>query len=465
MNTSPRVAVVEDDPILLDILVRSMLGAGFDPVGYSDGAQFRTALEAGETPEVAVVDIRLPGTDGLELLRRLGEILPACRVIMVTAYKSFDSVLESLRLGATEFLLKPVTATEVVDAVQRSLRIRRLSGGVHEEVAAFAEQTDTDATGLSQIMGNSPAVSDMEAFVRKAGPADVPVLLSGETGTGKEVVARAIHAASSRGNRQMVVVNCGAIPEDLVEAELFGHLRGSFTGAHANRIGLMEAAHGSTLFLDEVGELPLKSQVKLLRSLQDGELRRVGDSRSIPVNIRVLAATNRNLDDDVGAGRFRQDLFYRLSVLRLHVPSLRDRREDIPYLVERFLGRYGRDRQSPGLEFSPGALRALQKYPWPGNVRELENEIARAVTLAEGDTIDLDDLSEDVRAVQALKGAGSLKVAMDRQERRMILSCLEQVGWNKTEAARILGMSRQNLYQRLEYHGIPRQPRQQQQDP
>lgn len=453
-----RVAVVEDDAILLNILVKTLVGRGFDAAGYENGLSFLDAIEAGETFDAAVLDVRLPDRDGVKLLERLGHDIPTCRVVMMTAYRTFDSVLESLRLGAVEFLLKPVTANEVADAVERSLSMRRESDGISEPATAFSVAPAGEGGGLAEVMGPSAAIGSIQEFVLKAAPSEVPVLLMGETGTGKEVVARAIHKASDRHEREMVTLNCGAIPESLMEAELFGHERGSFTGAHETRTGLMQVASGSTLFLDEVGELPLNSQVKLLRSLQDGSIRRVGASRNIPVDIRIIAATNRDLESDIAAGRFRRDLFYRLSVLRLRIPPLRERREDIPCLVERFLSIYAPGAAADRPRFSSRAMHALQRYPWPGNVRELENEVARTVTLVEGDTIELGDLSEEIRAAQELRGAGSLRAALDMQERRMIISCLEQVAWNKTEAARLLGMSRQNLYQRLEHHNIPRRP-------
>jgi DNA-binding NtrC family response regulator len=336
--------------------------------------------------------------------------------------------------------------------------MRRLTDRISEPVATFSPTGTTPADDLREIMGSSARVAEISDFVRKSAGAEVPILLTGETGTGKEVVARAIHAAGERAGREMVSVNCGAIPEPLFESELFGHLRGSFTGAERDRTGLVEAADGSTLFLDEVADIPLNSQVKLLRVLQEGVLRPVGATRDRPVTVRIVAATNSALEDAVHRGTFRQDLFYRLSVLRFRVPPLRERPEDIPHLIERFLTLYAPPDHERQIHFSRRALKALRHYPWPGNVRELENEIARVTTLAEGERIEIDDLSEEIRAVQQVKGAGSLRAALDFKERQMIVSCLEQTGWNKAEAARVLGMSRQNLYARIEYHNIPLQP-------
>jgi DNA-binding NtrC family response regulator len=451
MTRIPRLAVVEDDPVLLDILTRTLVGRGYDVAAFDDGDRFLAALGGGETPDVAILDIRLPGTDGVELLKRLREDIPACRVIMITAYASMDTMLDALRQGAVEFLMKPVTAAEVADAVEQSLSKRRSGDRISEPVVTFR----SEPTDLQRMMGTSQAVRDLEAFVEKAGPVDVPVLITGETGTGKEIVARAIHRAGTRGSRPMVTLNCGAIPEPLIESELFGHLRGTFTGADTDRRGLIEDADGSTLLLDEIGELPLASQVKLLRVCQEGTLRRLGERADRTVDVRIIAATNRELEAEVASGAFRQDLFYRLSVLRLRVPTLRERREDIPHLVERFIGIY-----SPASDriISKRALKALASYPWPGNVRELENEIARAVTLAEGDRIELTDLSEEIRTTSQLRGAGSLKAALESKERQIILASLQRTDWNKAETARILGMSRQNLYKRLEFHGIPFSP-------
>ena len=458
MSSVPRIAVVDDDTVLLDILHKTLTGRGFDVAVFPDGPSFLGALDAGETPDVAVLDIRLPGTDGVELLKRLHDDVPACRVVMMTAYKSMDSMLDSIRHGAVEYLMKPLTAGEVADAVEQSLRKRRQGDGVSESMPLFEARAEKDTSGLARVMGPSRAVAEIEAFVGKAGHADVPVLITGETGTGKEVVARAIHDASSRRARRMIVLNCGAIPETLIESELFGYMRGAFTGAIEDRVGLIEAAGGSTLFLDEVGELPLTSQVKLLRVVQDGEIRRLGGRTASLVDVRVIAATNSSLEDAVAAGSFRRDLFYRLSVLRLRLPPLRERKEDIPHLLERFIHQYGPREAGETPAFSRRALRALMRYPWPGNVRELENEVARVVTLAEGSSVELKDLSAEIRAVQQIRGTGSLKAAMDMKERQLILATLELTKWNKTETAKMLGMSRQNLYQKLNYHGIPHNP-------
>ncbi|MFC1628107.1 sigma-54-dependent transcriptional regulator [Gemmatimonadota bacterium] len=451
MTRIPRVAVVEDEQVLLNILSGTLTDRGFDVALFGDGESFLNAIEAGETPDVAVLDIRLPGADGVTLLKRLREDIPACRVVMMTAFSSIEAMLDSLRQGAVEFLLKPVTASEVADAVEQSLWKRRSGDRVSETVAEF----DVGTTDLQKVMGTSEAVREIETFVLKAGQVDVPVLITGETGTGKEVVARAIHDSGSRSRHAMITLNCGAIPEPLIESELFGHVRGTFTGAVSDRSGLFEEAHGSTLFLDEIGDLPLASQVKLLRVLQEGMIRRLGARSDQKVDVRIIAATNLDLAAEVAAGTFRKDLFYRLSVLRLRVPTLRERREDIPHLVDRFMSTYSRRE---GVVLSRRALKALSSYPWPGNVRELENEVARAVTLTDRERIEYNDLSEEMRTPSQLRGAGSLKVFMETKERQIIVACLEKTEWNKTETARILGMSRQNLYQRMEHHGIPLTP-------
>jgi two-component system response regulator PilR (NtrC family) len=450
----PLVAVVEDDPVLLDILTRSLGRRGLDIAAFPDAEAFLAALEGGASPEVAVVDVRLPGEDGLAVLRRLTADVPTCRVVMMTAYRSYESLLDALRGGAVEFLMKPVSPTEVWEAVMRALERRRSSDRVEESPPGFV--TAEHSAELAVWMGDSPAVVALAGLVRKAACSEVPVLITGETGTGKELVARAIHGSGPRAGRTLVAVNCAAIPEGLVESELFGHLRGSFTGAGEDRAGLIESADGSTLFLDEVGDLPATSQVKLLRVLQDRQVRRIGARSARSVDVRVIAATNRDLEAEVAVNRFRRDLYYRLGVLRIRVPPLRERRSDIPFLVGRFLELYARSEAQGPPTFAPRAYRALQRYSWPGNVRELENEVARAVTLAEGGIIDLSDLSPEVRAAQALQKQGGLRSALEQEERRMILAVLEQTGWNKTEAALRLGMSRQNLYQRMAHHRIPR---------
>lgn len=455
MNSIPRVALVDDDPVLLEIIKKTLTNRGFDVAPFADGTSFLNAIEAGETPDVAILDIRLPGHNGIELLKRLHEDIPACRVVMMTAFKSMDSMLDSLRYGAVEYLMKPLTAGEVADAVEQSLLKRRRIDQVSEGTPSFAVETLVEDSELSRIMGPSREVAEIEEFVLKVARSDVPVLITGETGTGKEVVAKAIHSASHRSVRKMMSINCGAIPEQLIESELFGHLKGAFTDAINDKQGFFESAHKSTLFLDEVAELPQASQVKLLRVLQEGEVRRIGSNTTKEVDVRVIAATNSDLEEAIAEGRFRQDLFYRLNVLKLKIPPLRQRREDIPHLLNRFLEIYSDGREGGPVELNRRALGALKLYPWPGNVRELENEVARIVTLTDSNIIDLKNLSEEVRAAQQVRGAGSLKVVMDIKERQLILSALKLTNWNKTEAARILGMSRQNLYQRLQYHSIP----------
>ncbi|MFO7767442.1 MAG: sigma-54 dependent transcriptional regulator [bacterium] len=454
MSELPCIALVEDDPILLDILTRALIDQGFDVHPFPDGASFVGSLDAGLTPDAAVLDIVMPGVDGLEALERLRADVPACRVVMMTAFKGVDNAVESLRLGATEYLMKPITAGEVISAVKQALRKRRGGEEVREAAADFA--ADTDERDLAVLMGPGRAVEEIKRFVVKAAVARVPVLLTGETGTGKELVARAIHASGPRSEKAMVIVNCGAIPEALMEAELFGYRKGAFTGAEEDRSGMIGSAEGSTLFLDEVGDLPLQSQVKLLRVLQEGQVRAVGARQPTPVDIRVVAATNRDLEQEIAAGRFRTDLYYRLGVLRLRLPALRERREDLPHLVERFMTAYG--RADGPRKVAARALKAFKRYPWPGNVRELENELARINTLVDDPAIEFRHLSPEIRAAQEVRGAGSLRAALDLKERGMILAILERAGWNKSEAARMLGMSRQNLYQRMDYHNIPRQP-------
>jgi len=449
------VAVIEDDPVLLEILGQGLAREGYDHSAPPDAERFLLALDGGLTPDVAVVDVRLPGRDGLAVLERLRDEVPTCRVVMMTAFRSYDSLLDALRGGAVDFLLKPVTAREVLEAVRRSLQRHRSDDRVAETAVPYPPVAPMG--GLAGSMGPSRAVRSLQSLVEKAAASEVAVLITGETGTGKELVARAVHEAGPRAGRPMVAVNCAAIPESLLEAELFGHRRGSFTGANEDRPGLIEAADGSTLFLDEVGELSAGAQVKLLRVLQERQVRRVGGRDPRAVDIRLIAASNLDLEAEVAAGRFRQDLYYRLSVLRLRLPPLRERREDIPFLVDRFLGFYGAGR-GERVEVSTRALKALERYTWPGNVRQLENEVARAVTLADGTRIDLADLSEEVRSARAVRTHGGLRASLEHQERRLIMATLEETGWNKTETARRLGMSRQNLYQRLDHHDIPRHP-------
>jgi two-component system response regulator HydG len=394
---------------------------------------------------VALIDLRLPGMDGLELLKRLRALDEALPIVMLTGHGAVREAVEAMRHGAHDFLTKPVSleqlervlerASQARDLLQENRRLRRLAG--------------TDS-GADEILGDSPEIEAVRALIVRIGPSDAPVLVTGESGTGKELVARAIHARSPRSAKPFVVVHCGAIPENLIESELFGHERGAFTGADRKRAGLFEAAHGGTLFLDELGELPLAVQPVLLRALQFGEVRTVGGNRVQHVDVRVVAATHRDLLSEVEEKRFREDLYYRLSTLVVDVPALRQRRADVPLLARVFLERES-TKLGRRLAFAPGALEALARLDWPGNVRELENAITRLATLTSGATIGPADVEAlvTVRRRPAAAGGALPTLDIEELERLAVLAALEKHVGNKRAAAAELGVSPKTLYSKL----------------
>jgi two-component system, NtrC family, response regulator AtoC len=371
-------------------------------------------------------------------------------VILLTAYGTVESAVHAMQHGAFDYLQKPFDADEMKLRVGRALAARR-----HRIESTFLRSERDQSHGFDELIGVSAKLRAVADLVRRVAPSDASVLVTGETGTGKELISRAIHRRSARQDRLLVPVNLAAIPLELLESELFGYARGAFTGAVTEREGKLELADGGTLFLDEVGETPPALQPKLLRVLQDGVVERVGSNRRREVNVRLVSATNRDLEESIRAGQFRRDLFYRIRVVEIAMPALRDRQEDIPFLVAHFLRRFARaGHEAPGI--TEGALRLLESYPWPGNVRELENVIERAVVLCRGGTIGTGLL--DLRqpgTPQAEPGTVRLDEAMDRLEREMILRALDETRQVKARAARLLGVSERSLWYKLRKHGLP----------
>ena len=383
---------------------------------------------------------------------------PDTQVVVATAYATAETAIAAMKAGAIDYLLKPFKVDEVGMVVERALERRHL---LRQNLALRAEIQGRYR--LDRLLGKSAAMERLFDMIRKIAPARTSVLLVGESGTGKELAARALHELSARSDRPFIAVNCGAIPEALLESELFGHVKGAFTGATADKQGLFEAAHGGTLFLDEVGELPQPMQVKLLRALQERRVKPVGGVAEREVDVRVVAATNRDLEAEVDRGTFRQDLFYRLNVIQIRMPPLRDRREDIPLLVEHFLRKFSAEHARPITEIEPAAMSALTGYNFPGNVRELENLIERAVTLSSDGTVTVDTLPELKRSSRArvermtpdLPAEGlDLEREVETFERGLILAALERTNGNRTEAARMLGISFRSMRYRLSKLGI-----------
>ncbi len=438
------ILLVEDDRELRALLLEVLEVAGYDVRAAASGNEALAAL-AHAVPDLVITDLMMPGVSGKEVLKETRRAHPGVNVIVITAFGSIESAIELVKEGAFDYLTKPFSNDELLLAAQRALeepgsrRVSGQQGGPPRPVAGFL--------GTS---GQTRALLDMVAKVARS---PLPVLITGETGTGKELVARGIHALSGRD--PFLAVNCAALPDHLLESELFGHEKGSFTGADRAKPGLFEAAHGGTLFLDEVAELPAPLQPKLLRALEDGEIRRVGSTRPTRVDVRLLAATNRDLDEEIAAGRFRQDLFWRLNGLALHIPPLRERPADVAVLVEHFLERFAESagRRSPQ-RFSPEAVALLASYPWPGNARELRSAVERAATLAEGDVLPVESLPERVRHGGLLRTtvaeAAVRQLSMAEVERAYILEILRVTGGNRSRAAEILGLDRKTLYRKLQ---------------
>lgn len=421
------------------------------------------ALFRKHRPKVVTLDLGLPpdedGTsEGFRCLEEILRIEPTTKVIVVTGNDEQESALRAVRTGAYDFYRKPIELGELKVVVGRAFHIRQ----IEDENRRLQRVVEEKSTGIGGIVGQCPQMERMFATIRKVATSDVPVFVTGESGTGKELVARAIHALSLRNNRPFIPINCGAIPENLLEPELFGHEKGAFTGAHARNQGKVEFAHSGTLFLDEIGELPASLQVKLLRFLQEKVIQRVGGREDIPVDARVVSATNVDIEKAIREGVFREDLYYRTAVITIHLPPLRERGDDILLLANLFLRRFGDGLHKKVKGFGPEALATLRSYEWPGNVRELENRVQRAVLMADSPFLQPADLGFDEKVPMPLPQAGpaslesgiSLKVARDRVERELILTVLSEQGGNIAKAAEALGVSRPTLYDLMKKHGM-----------
>jgi len=437
--------VVDDDPEFRDTLRSRFTRHGFEVRAAASGEEALGVAEQ-RTFDVAIFDMMMPGMTGLELLKRFKGAHPECEVILLTGQGSIETAVEAMKLGAYDYLQKPFPLKDL-EAVAVKASERRNLRKENTQLKAILQRTQPS----SEMIGQSPAMLEIQRLIERAGPSEKAILILGESGTGKELVARALHRQSRRAERPMVVINCAALPESLLESELFGHEKGSFTGAVSAKPGLFEVADGGTLFIDEIGELPGSLQAKLLRVLEDGSLRRIGSVQERRVNMRLLAATNRDLAEEVNGKRFREDLYYRINVMSLELPSLRERKGDIPLLVRHFLG--------PGWEIETAAAEALERYPWPGNVRQLINTIERAKILSDSETIRLADLPKEVVAPGSTTSSNGSTVveALDDLaaiQRSKVVEVLRREGGNKSKAARVLGIDRRKLYRLLEKYTI-----------
>jgi two-component system, NtrC family, response regulator PilR len=447
-----QVLVVDDEQSMLEFLEYMFQKEGYQVTCKTEGRKALELIQGGGDFDLVISDLRMPDLDGLELLRATRQADPETPFIFITAFASSETAIEALKLGAFDYITKPFQVEEFKNLVRNALETRDLK----RKVRVLENERIRD----NQLVGISPPMLEIYKLIGTVAPTDSTVLISGESGTGKELVARAIHEASGRRDRAFVSINCGAFPETLLESELFGYMKGSFTGAVANKKGLFETAGGGTLFLDEVGEMPAAMQVKLLRALQDKKVRRVGGTEEISVDVRLVAATNRNLEEEVEEGNFREDLYYRLAVIPMTVPPLRDRRSDIVTLVRHFVQKYNQklDRHIQGV--TEEALSCLEEYSWPGNVRELENVIERAMTLESTDFIQKDRLPENVRRQRSEPGPTvprftaseglDIEEYLRRVEAEILKRALEYAGGNQTRAAEILKLTYRSFRHRME---------------
>ena len=444
-----RILIVDDEPgirqalkqvLEYEKLVVKVAGSGGEAITVYP--EFR--------PHLVFLDVKMAGLDGLETLARLRDLDSRAQVVMISGHGSIATAVEATQRGAFDFLEKPLDTDRLLVTVRNALAHAELM----DENTRLREATESRFT----MVGNSPALAAVRELIAKVGPTAARVLITGENGTGKELVARALHEASPRRDQPFIEVNCAAIPSELIESELFGHMKGSFTGAFADRAGKFEQADGGTLFLDEVGDMSLSAQSKLLRVLQEGVVTRIGGAKSIQVDVRVLAATNKDLEIEIGEGQFREDLLYRLNVVPIEVPALRERKEDVPALVAHFAQQLAASAGVPGRKFADEAVRRLQSRVWPGNIRELRNAVERVLILASGKTVTGADIDHLVPSVAAAEGGGhTFETFKLEAEKNFLLQSLKEHDWNVSETARALKMPRSNLYKKIERYALSRE--------
>ena len=443
------ILVVDDEGTIRKTLRMALEYEGYDVAEASSGSE---AIELCQRhlPDLTFLDIKMPGMDGLEVLEQMRKMWPAVQVIMVSGHGNVQTAVTATKLGAFDFIEKPFSTERVLVVVRNALERKELEEEVGRLRLRFERQY--------QMVGLSGAMAEVRESIRRSAPTSATVLINGESGTGKELVARAIHANSNRTKGPFIQVNCAAIPEDLIESELFGHEKGSFTGATSKQIGKFEQGHRGTIFLDEVGDMSARTQAKVLRVLQEGEVEKVGSSKTTKVDVRVIAATNKDLKKEITEGDFREDLFFRLSVIPISTPALRDRSEDIPDLIKHFIDSFANEDNLRKKQFSEEAMARLMNYRWKGNVRELRNTIERVLIMSSGDTIGVEDLPESIRYGQKSTtkdlNAASLKEFKETSERTFLVQKLRENSWNISQTAQVIGTPRSNLYKKLEQYEI-----------
>ena len=456
-----RILVIDDEVGIRDSMRRTLEYQGYQFVGAATGQEGLALIER-DPPDLVFLDIKMPGMDGLEVLERIKATNPAVPVVMVSGHGTAQNAFEARDRGASGFIEKPFSEPVLLERIEKELHLSR----TQDENRSFKREIDSKY----QMVGSSQALRKVEEAIKRAAPAHATVLLQGESGVGKELVARTIHRLSPRSRDRFVQVNCAAIPEDLIESELFGHEKGSFTGATERQVGKFEQADRGTIFLDEVGDMSLKTQAKVLRVLQEGEVERLGSAKTVNVDVRVIAATNKNLEEEIEKGQFREDLYFRLAVIPIFVPPLRERPDDIPLLVKHFLGQLSRENNRRAKQITPAALDVLKRHRWRGNIRELRNTMERLIIMSEGDAIDVVDLPESMRSDKGgsrpvasgastsagggSSDAGTLREFKESAERAWLVEKLREHAWNISKTAEVIGTPRSNLYKKLEQYAI-----------
>jgi DNA-binding NtrC family response regulator len=450
MSEAIQILIIDDDEAIRDSMRQVLKKEGFQIQGAQDG-QEGLALFQKEHFHTVFLDLKLPGINGLHVLRQMKHASPETPVVIITGFGTIESAVEAMKIGAFDYIAKPFTPEELRLTIRKALNGRKMSLEnlyLRSELKAKSE--------FDMVIGTSRAMQKVLDVISRVSPTDTTVLITGESGTGKELIAREIHNHSLRRDAPFVVVDCGALVETLFESELFGHVKGSFTGAHETKHGRFEVADGGTIFFDEISNISLNIQAKLLRVIQEREVTRIGSSRPIKLDVRILAATNENLAHSVAKGTFREDLFYRLNVVPVHLPPLRERKEDIPLLVEHFLHKYNKKARKNITDISPQAMKALTDYDWPGNIRELENTIERAVVLFKGNGIDIEDIRYHgiIVASSIFSSADGKFKTLEDVEKEYIKTVLRDHHGNRSKAAKILGIDRKTLWAKIKKHNL-----------
>src|SRR3954466_7134592 len=459
-----RILVIDDEVAIRDSLRMMLEYEGYEFIGAATGQEGLTLAER-EAPDLVLLDVKMPGMDGLDVLERLRRMNESLPVVVVSGHGTISTAVEATKKGAFDFIEKPFASERVLVIIRNALDQRQL----RDENRSLKKAVEV----RHQMIGDSPVLKQIMASIGRAAPTNATVLITGESGVGKELVARTIHRNSPRSRERFVQVNCAAIPEELIESELFGHEKGSFTGANERQTGKFEQADHGTIFLDEVGDMSLKTQAKVLRVLQEGEVERLGSAKTATVDVRVIAATNKDLEEEIEKGHFREDLYFRLAVIPIHVPPLRERPEDIPLLIKHYLDTLSRENNQKPKRMTPAAVEAMKRYRWRGNIRELRNTVERLIIMSGTDVIDVPDLPDVIRsersaarpivagsaapaaaAPPAGADAGTLRQFKESAERAYLVDKLRENGWNISKTAEVIGTPRSNLYKKLEQYAI-----------